>query len=337
MAFHSLGRLLFHDWIPGGAGDKLGTQGTDEGAPGGGEAEEEGGCGDQGPRQGTRLSSLGLPPSSPTAYDDDDDDVPVLPACAEQALLRLSLILYETTTTSATSNRSSSSKTNRRKRVDPRVRAAARGLAAGLRSVSRKRPARHLIARSALLVLDHGLANGSLDGLRERFPPAVRPRPRGGFDVSGGGGVGERVGGGPGSPSAMSVSSGDLDVFCDDELGGWGARTGGGVGPSRRGDGYAAGADDGGAVGAGTISRQPYGSQGSDDEPAGDEGVDGGHRRGRQARAGLGEGGGRENSVMSRGGGGREAPAPEATTLNGDALQYASAVRFLVAVGALVF
>lgn len=75
---------------------------------------------------------------------------PSMAACAEQAVIRLCLALHGSARGS-----------------DLRLRAAAWSVAAGMRS--QKVPARHLFARSVLVLVDHGLANGSLDGLRERF------------------------------------------------------------------------------------------------------------------------------------------------------------------------
>eukprot|EP00904_Undaria_pinnatifida_P014231 jgi/Undpi1/9939/HiC_scaffold_28.g12393.m1 len=97
----------------------------------------------------------GLWSPAPDVFSGTDACPIAVGVCAEQAVLRVSLILHE-----------------RARKFDSRVRAACRSLATGLRS--RKRRARHLLARSALLVVDHGLANGSLDGLRQRFAPAPR-------------------------------------------------------------------------------------------------------------------------------------------------------------------
>lgn len=47
------------------------------------------------------------------------------------------------------------------------MRVAARGLAERLRA--RRHSASVLLARTAALLVQHGLANGALDGLRERF------------------------------------------------------------------------------------------------------------------------------------------------------------------------
>lgn len=336
VAFHSVGRLLFHAWIPSAAaaaaqeGATIGikhnvNEGKQDREEEGEEEEEHEEARDFG-RAGAGLFPLGLLPSSPTAYHgttnnnnindlysdngngNDAEGISSPPACAEQALLRLSLILHETA----------------RGRSDPRVRAAARSLASGLRS--RRRPARKLLARSALLVLDHGLANGSLDGLRERFPPATRPRARGG----GAAGVGEVFG--LGSLSAMSVSSGDRGVSRS-ELGGWGARGGGGGGGLEspyHGDGRAVGGDGGDAAGR-KRSGLPHGSQAFVDDPVMGVEVGGGHRERSQTMAGP-----RGNDGGRRSGGGEEEEAGglEAPRLSKDALQYASAVRFLVAVGA---
>lgn len=181
MAFHSVGRLLFHAWIPpAGRGRRpgLGEQSTGDANQqhqDDDEEEEEDDSEKEALFGGEEVERFSR--SSPAAPP------PVVAACAEQAVLRLSLILHESV-----------------RRFDSRVRAAARSLANGLRS--RRKRARRLLARSALLVVDHGLANGSLDGLRDRFPPPARGRDA---SASGSGcGVGFRLG-----SAAMSVSSGD--------------------------------------------------------------------------------------------------------------------------------
>ncbi|CAN0081409.1 unnamed protein product [Ectocarpus sp. 8 AP-2014] len=267
VAFHSVSRLLFHAWIPkeGGAvnrerpplprqpGRRCNNRGIQE--P---EGREEY-CDDDSDEDSDedRDEELRFRPPGRSSSPNYDD----VPACAEQAVLRVSLILHETTTAN----------NNQRRRFDPRVRAAARSLASGLRA--RKRRARHLLERSVLLVVDHGLANGSLDGLRVRFPPPTPPRSR-----SGGGGVGLE------SPSAMSVSSDDED--------------------GDRGD------TDDGTYGAGSgVAGGCFGATGLDDG--------GRRRRGRQLEGrnlGSGAGGGQTTARLSK-----------------DALQYASAVHFLVA------
>lgn len=84
---------------------------------------------------------------------DGVENDPAVSRCAEQALLRLSLILHEPV-----------------RKIDSRVRAAAQALAEGLRSCRGR--ARVLLARSAVLIVEHGLANGTLDVLRRRFPPS---------------------------------------------------------------------------------------------------------------------------------------------------------------------
>lgn len=263
VAFHSVSRLLFYAWIPkeGGAvnrepppphrqpGRHRNNRGTQE-PEGGGEY-----C-DEDSDEELRFRPPGR--SSSPNYDD-------VPACAEQAVLRVSLILHETTTAND----------NERRRFDPRVRAAARSLASGLRAL--KRRAGHLLERSVLLVVDHGLANGSLDGLRVRFPSPAPPRSRGG-----GGGVGLE------SPLAMSVSSGDEN--------------------GDRGD------TEDGTYGAGSgVAGGRFGATGLDDG--------GRRRRGRELEGrnlGSGAGGGQTTARLSK-----------------DALQYASAVHFLVAVSAM--
>ncbi|CAM9480064.1 unnamed protein product [Ectocarpus sp. 6 AP-2014] len=267
VAFHSVSRLLFHAWIPkeGGTVNRepppprrqprrhRNNRGIQE-PEGGGEYcdEDTDEDSDQDGDEELRFRPPGR--SSSPGYKN-------VPACAEQAVLRVSLILHETTTAND----------NKRRRFDPRVRAAARSLASGLRA--RKRRARHLLERSVLLAVDHGLANGSLDGLRVRFPPPAPPRSSGG-----GGGVGLEP------PSAMSVSSGDEDGDRgDNDDGTYGA--GGGVAGGRF---WATGLDDGGR-----------------------------RRCGREL-------GGRN---LGRGAGGGQSTA----RLSKDALQYASAVHFLVA------
>ncbi|CAM9615361.1 unnamed protein product [Ectocarpus fasciculatus] len=261
VAFHSVSRLLFHAWIPkeGGAVNREpppprhqpGRHRHDRGVQEpGGQAEGSDEDSDQEPR---------FHPADRSSLPHYND----IPACAEQAVLRVSLILHETTTTSD----------NQRRRFDPRVRAAARSLASGLRA--RKRRARHLLERSVLLVVDHGLANGSLDGLRVRFPPPAPPRSRG----SGSGGGVELE-----SPSAMSVSSGDED--------------------GDRGDTDDADYGNGAGVAAAGL---------------GTAGLDDGGRRGRGREL--------EGRHLGSGAGGGQATA----RLTKDALQYASAVHFLVA------
>lgn len=266
MAFHSVSRLLFHAWIPkaGGAVSQEpqppprrqpGRHRHDRGAqePGGEEEEEDS---DEDSDEELRFCPPGQ--SSSPSYND-------VPACAEQAVLRVSLILHESTTAND----------NQRKRFDPRVRAVARSLASGLRA--HKRRARHLLERSVLLVVDHGLANGSLDGLRVRFPPPAPPRSRGSR-----GGVGLE------SPSAMSVSSDHED--------------------GDRGD-----TDDGKYGDGGGVAAGGFGTTGLDD-------------RGRRGRDRELQG----RNLGSGAGGGQTTPR-----LSNDALQYASAVHFLVAVSAM--
>lgn len=220
VAFHSLGRLLFHAWIPedfsssssssysssspspssrnplgGGPNKKQRVSSAecpaanssspkrDEGA----DYDEEEDIGDVLQRQLEQCQQRPRPPS--TAHQDVDPYVESLggvlypsssstapkgqmqrlsqqstaavgsssgkacsvSAAAEQAVLRLSLILHE-----------------RARQFDSRVCAAARRIAEGLRV--RRHRARHLLARSAILLVDHGLANGSLDALRDNFP-----------------------------------------------------------------------------------------------------------------------------------------------------------------------
>ncbi|CAM9459120.1 unnamed protein product [Ectocarpus sp. 4 AP-2014] len=263
VSFHSVSRLLFHTWIPKAGravnreptpprrlpGRQRNNRGIQE--PEGGEeyCDEDS---DEDSDEELRLRPPGR--SSSPNYDD-------VPACAEQAVLRVSLILHETTTAID----------NKRRRFDPRVRAAARSLACGLRA--RKRSARHLLKRSVLLVVDHGLANGSLDGLRVRFPLPALPRSCGTV----GGIVLE-------PPSAMWVSSGDED--------------------GDRGD------TDDGTYGDGSgVAGGRFGATGLDA---------GGRRRrcGERGARNLGSGadGGQSTARLSK-----------------DALQYASAVHFLVA------
>ncbi|CAM9450062.1 unnamed protein product, partial [Ectocarpus sp. 13 AM-2016] len=267
VAFHSVSRLLFHAWISKDGGAVNREPPLPRRQPGRhrnnrGIQEPEGGkeyCDEDRDEDSDEDSDEELrfrPPdrSSSPNYDD-------VPACAEQAVLRVSLILHETTTAND----------NQRRRFDPRVRAAARSLASGLRA--RKRRARHLLERSVLLVVDHGLANGSLDGLCVRFPPPALRR-----SCGGGGGVGLE------SPSSMSVSSGEED-----------------------GD---RGNTDDGTYGDGSgVAGARFGATGLDD---------GGRRwRGRELggkNPGSGAGGGQSTARLSK-----------------DALQYASAVHFLVA------
>lgn len=204
-------------------------------------------------------------------------------ACAEHAVLRISLILHESP-----------------RCFDSRVRAAARGLARGLRL--RKRRARRLLARSALLVLDHGLANGSLDGLKSRFPARRR-----GNEYSGMGVVG--------SP-AMSVSPEDEHERRD----------------SLRGDGRSS-TQTSGAPRERRAELSPPGSRfrrsvGGSSYYLG--GVDG-----------RGSGYGGCSRQMEAGDGGRghedlrgESPGGMTERLDRDALQYAGAVKFLVGVSA---
>lgn len=157
MAFHSVSRLLFHDWIQGAT---VATGSDDD--------EEDG-------EEELSVFPLSLPSSSLTPDRNNNinnnGNGTVVPACAEQALLRVSLILHENTTTTTTN------RVNKKRRFDPRVRIAARTLASELRSRKCILRARQLLSRSTLLVVDHGLANGSLDGLRERFPPASPASP----------------------------------------------------------------------------------------------------------------------------------------------------------------
>lgn len=157
MAFHSVGRLLFHTWIPPGEDEDEGIWTDDD--------ELNISPHELPSRSAAAIDSSGR---GTTAVDRDSGVVGTaprfaggcstprngvaIPACAEQAVLRLSLIIHEAG-----------------RRFDARVRTAFRSLAKHLHS--RKKSARHLIARSALLVVDHGLANGSLDTLRRRFPP----------------------------------------------------------------------------------------------------------------------------------------------------------------------
>lgn len=252
---------------------------------------------------------LPIPPHSPTGHGrggggagggnysghETPLHTPTVPtACAEHAVLRVSLILHEST-----------------RRFDSRVRTAARGLAKGLRL--RKRRARHLLARSALLVLDHGLANGSLDGLRGRFP-APRPQPR--RDDNGEQCFGTTAG--LGSP-AMSVSSEDEHEHRDSFSNGGGGGGDGGLASTRA---------------LPPRSGLPRSVAGFDEM----EGVDGkgggyGHYSSRQIRAEGGGGGG-------GGGGGCEDPrggwgVGVTRRLGRDALQYAGAVHFLTGVSAV--
>lgn len=129
VALHSVSRLLFHSWIPA----ETATLETNEGR-----LHSEDDAEEDRSHQGDRE----LFPESTMC--------PAMAACAEQAVIRLCLALQ-----------------GRTRGSDIRLRAAARSVAAGLRS--RKAPARHLFARSVLVLVDHGLANGSLDGLREHF------------------------------------------------------------------------------------------------------------------------------------------------------------------------
>ncbi|CAM9722904.1 unnamed protein product [Ectocarpus sp. 12 AP-2014] len=275
VAFHSVSRLLFHAWISkdGGAVNRepplprrqprrhRNNRGIQE--PEGGEgncdedSDEDSDDDSDDDSDEDRDDELRFRPPGRSSSPNYDD----VPACAEQAVLRVSLILHETTTAND----------NQRRRFDPRVRAAARSLASGLQA--RKRRARHLLERSVLLVVDHGLANGSLDGLRVRFPPPTLPRSRGG-----GGGVGLE------SPSAMSVSSSEED--------------------GDRGN-----TDDGTYGDGGGVAGGRFGATGLDDG--------GRRRRGREL-------GGRN---LGSGAGGVQSTA----RLSKDALQYASAVHFLVA------
>lgn len=183
VAFHSIGRLLFHSWIPAGpraastgqdpeaedCQEKTSTEEYDLDHP-----EEVCKAGiDLSPRFWTQQVSVktgirGLGTSRrcdcqeytgntniPRHYPPPDgvENNPAVSRCAEQALLRLSLILHESV-----------------RKIDSRVRAAARALAEGLWSCRRR--ARVLFARSAVLIVEHGLANGTLDVLRRRFPPS---------------------------------------------------------------------------------------------------------------------------------------------------------------------
>lgn len=203
---------------------------------------------------------------SPTASGATSALHPNVAACAEQALLRVALILHE-----------------HARKFDARIRAASRSIASGLRS--RKRKARHLLARSALLVVDHGLANGSLDALRGRFS----------FARTG------RAGSGPGSPT-MSVASGD-----EYECGGDFTEGGGGAELRMEGD-------------ASSVSRA-HGRVFI--RPA--EGADSGRGNRSSGRTET-RYGGHEDAQTGRSGEG------VAQGLGKDALQYAAAVHFLVAV-----
>lgn len=207
VAFYSVARLLFHSWIPA-AVENNGHQKeqpnrhkeekywlSDNGDQT--EEEEEEKAEGEGEEEGEELELFErTSPSSATATRCSTTPTaitPLTPACAEHALLRVSLILHEPGPT---------------RRFDSRVRTTCRCLAKRLRS--RKRGARHLLARAVLLLVDHGLANGSLDGLRGHFPPALRERRElRALDSS-----------------AMSVCSGDGDEsdhpydFADDDGGG---------------------------------------------------------------------------------------------------------------------
>lgn len=299
MAFHSIGRLLFHVWIPGGykehdegrqSEDPTDTpvKGCRYEAPLQQQEEHE-----EGPLSDGELDLLPLPSRSPSGHGgggggDSEHDTPTLAvadtptACAEHAVLRISLILHESP-----------------RCFDSRVRAAARGLARGLRL--RKRRARRLLARSALLVLDHGLANGSLDGLKSRFPT-----PRRGNENSGRGVVG--------SP-AMSVSPEDEHERRDSLRG---------DGPSSTRNFYArrerrAGLSPPGSRFRRSVENSCY-LEGVDGRGSGYGGCS------RQMEAGDGGGGHEDLRGESRGG--------VTERLGGDALQYAGAVRFLVGVSA---
>lgn len=156
MALHSVGRLLFHSWIstvgsPPGKHDPATANSLTEESEESEESEE--GDLDQILRRSSPSTHMPYSAAVPVAAPSSASSCA---AVAEQTVLRLSLILHE-----------------RAQRFDARLRVAARGIADGLRA--RRRQARGLLARSALLVVDHGLANGSLDGMRENFPPLPSP------------------------------------------------------------------------------------------------------------------------------------------------------------------
>ncbi|CAM9570169.1 unnamed protein product, partial [Scytosiphon promiscuus] len=322
VAFHSIGRLLFHSWVPPPAGAVSGGPLGSSRSRGGGtyrrrrrhRGEAQGAEDEQGAEreeEGPGGSLPGLPSPSSSRSSGGGDNTAVVPACAEQALLRVALILHENTGTENTGNRVSgrADEDSRRggRRFDPRVGAAARSLASGLRS--RKRRARHLLARSALLAVDHGLANGSLDGLRERFPTPIRSWSRGGFgtggdDSSGDRGLDERLGrqSTPKSPAAMSVSSSSSS---DGGRCGWTSGSGGGV----RFRGHADEVSPGGSRAPEQRRFWPEGGDRMDD----DVGSDRGGRKGVRGTSG-----------------GVQQQQQETGRLGSDALQYASAVKFFV-------
>lgn len=122
--------------------------------------------------------------------------------------------------------------------------------------------------RSAVLLVEHGLANGSLDGLRDRFP-ARRPPDR--FAQTQGRGFSPCEGE---MTSAPSDGSGEMEGDCVEAFGGrtpglgdsGRGRTGGGVVASRRGNGDS-GNFDGDAVYHRENDRRELfsGEQGGDD------------------------------------------------------------------------
>lgn len=126
-----MSRLLFHSWIPA---ETAALENNERRFHSEDDEEEE----------------ARSPPGDRELFP-ENTMCPSMAACAEQAVIRLCLALHGSARGS-----------------DLRLRAAARSVAAGMRS--QKAPARHLFARSVLVLVDHGLANGSLDMLRERFP-----------------------------------------------------------------------------------------------------------------------------------------------------------------------
>ena len=139
MALHSVSRMLFHSWIP----TETALSESNECLYS--EEDEKGECSDQDGRKllpgATSCPDDALPSSDPT----------VVAACAEQAVAQLALALQDST-----------------RGPDSRLRLAARRVEVGMQS--RKAPSwRGLLARSALVLVDHGLANGSLDGIRDYF------------------------------------------------------------------------------------------------------------------------------------------------------------------------
>lgn len=277
MAFHSVSRLLFHDWIPWPIAATTTRTKEDQ------EEEEE---------VEEKLAfplDVSLGSLYPPNNHNNGTDVP---AGAEQALLRVSLILHENTTGTTGTTVGTIRANKRRRFFDPRVRAAARTLASELRSRRGLLRGRHLLARSSLLVVDHGLANGSLDGLRERFPP-LPPLP---------------------SPSTQMAkrsrgSSGDI-VF--------GGRGGGDA------------SDDGDSPQ--TSWPRPHGDDFAGFGSNGADGFGGFNGYGGGTGGGGGEqlGGGREGGSKAASTRGQE--TAKTTRPSKDMLQYASAVYFLAAV-----